>query len=214
MIRERQPAYVWVTWIAKLLVGEAKCQWAAWFKAHYAFQKLPPTLDTRAWAARHTELVREAVSELKGSGYEVAVEDQNAFRLRKGEIVLAGRPDIVATSQANVMVVDCKSGMPRLYHHAQALVYMAAIPWVKAAYRDRTVLGRLWYSDHLVDLSPEELSQDFLSELALTIRTVGGTKALLRFPSIHECNQCDIPGDHCPDRQSTEVPTLTAHDLF
>jgi hypothetical protein len=142
------------------------------------------------------------------------MEDQNAFRLRKGEIILAGRPDIVATSHSNVMVVDCKSGMPRLHHHTQVLVYMAAIPWVKPSHRDRTVSGRLWYSDHLVDLNPEELSRDFLSELALTIRTVGGIKALSRLPSMHECRQCDIPGDHCPDRRLTEVATLTAHDLF
>ena len=27
--------YVWVTWLTKLLVGDASCEWAAWFKAQH-----------------------------------------------------------------------------------------------------------------------------------------------------------------------------------
>ena len=34
MTIQRQTPYIWVTWLTKLLAGEAQCDWASWFKAH------------------------------------------------------------------------------------------------------------------------------------------------------------------------------------
>src|SRR2546426_12613973 len=55
----REGPYIWVTWLSKLLAGEAHCEWALWFKAHHKYDKrLDESFDLASWAARHAELVR------------------------------------------------------------------------------------------------------------------------------------------------------------
>lgn len=34
MTRKREGPYVWATWLSRMMVGEACCQWAPWFKTH------------------------------------------------------------------------------------------------------------------------------------------------------------------------------------
>jgi len=36
----RRSPYIWVTWLTKLMAGEAQCEWASWFKAHHKYDKL------------------------------------------------------------------------------------------------------------------------------------------------------------------------------
>ena len=31
----REHPYIWATWLARPLAGEAHCEWAGWFRAHY-----------------------------------------------------------------------------------------------------------------------------------------------------------------------------------
>ena len=32
MMRIRESVYIWVTWLSRLLVGDASCEWATWYR--------------------------------------------------------------------------------------------------------------------------------------------------------------------------------------
>jgi hypothetical protein len=83
MATPRDAPYIWVTWITRLMAGEAHCEWAAWFRAHHTYGKLPSAFDVTKWTAEHTALVRERAVALRADGYSVFVEEQNAFKSRR-----------------------------------------------------------------------------------------------------------------------------------
>ncbi len=39
----RDGNFVWVTWLAKLMVGEVNCEWAPWFRTRYEKWDRPPS---------------------------------------------------------------------------------------------------------------------------------------------------------------------------
>ena len=56
----RSSPYICVTGLSKLLSGEASCEWASWFKAHYergSYSQIPSTFDQATWHLNHTRLV-------------------------------------------------------------------------------------------------------------------------------------------------------------
>ena len=96
--------YVWVTWLTKLLVGDASCEWAAWFKAQhegFSWEKVPDPVDWTPSRIEHTAMVSEAREQLEEEGYSVFTESQNTFSLkgRSTSITLGGRPDLVAAAR-------------------------------------------------------------------------------------------------------------------
>jgi hypothetical protein len=92
---KRSMPYVWATWITKLLAGERQCLWAAWFRAHHRYDKLPRDAALAAWTSEHTAMCGTCGRSLIMDGYNVRVEKQNDFKLvgRSGA-VLSGKPDI------------------------------------------------------------------------------------------------------------------------
>lgn len=212
----RDGPYIWVTWITKLMAGEANCEWAAWFKAHHKYEKLPSDFDTAAWTADHTAMVRERVSLLKSDGFEVFVEDQNHFSLRGMQgAVLAGKPDLVAVRGDQVTVIDCKTGSPKNSDHMQALVYMIVLPHTHHACKGRTLTGEIQYRNNSVIIPAEKITPKLREQFRWTMHQVGGDPALPRVPSYGECRFCDISARDCPDRvESPPAETATDHDLF
>ena len=84
MPTERSSPYIWVTWLSKLLSGEASCEWASWFKAHYergSYSQMPSTFDQAVWHVNHTRLVNRVLDRFEGEGRSVSVEAQNQFTL-------------------------------------------------------------------------------------------------------------------------------------
>ncbi len=54
----RQSAYIWATWLPRLLTGENSCEWAVWFKAHYQdWTKVPSDFNQAQWMLNHTTLL-------------------------------------------------------------------------------------------------------------------------------------------------------------
>ena len=37
--------FVWVTWMSKIIAGEAFCEWSLWFRARYSYTKLNAGAD-------------------------------------------------------------------------------------------------------------------------------------------------------------------------
>lgn len=78
----RPSPYIWVTWLSKLLSGEASCEWASWFKSHYergSYPQMPSTFDQAAWHVNHTRLVNRVLDRFEGEGRSVSVEAQHQF---------------------------------------------------------------------------------------------------------------------------------------
>ena len=99
----RSGPYIWATWLAKLLVGDASCEWAAWFRAHYKeFERMPGDFDAVAWQIRHTTMLNEVRDRLEAGGSSTLTENQCRFNLRGSSgAVIGGKPDLVAFGEDN-----------------------------------------------------------------------------------------------------------------
>ena len=215
MANPREAPYIWVSWLTKLLAGEAHCEWALWFRAHHTYDRQPTDFDLIAWGARHAELVRRTVEALRSEGYDVWLEEQNKFDFQGRAATLGGKPDIIAMRGDEVKVIDCKTGAPKGADAMQVLVYMFALPYVWPACKGRTVAGEVRYSDDSVPIRPDELTPAFQLMITSSIVRAASENAPFRTPSFGECKYCDITKPDCPDR--VEVPSqphTEPHDLF
>ena len=74
--------YVWVTWLSRLLVGDASCEWASWFKAHHSgYAKTGRDFSLSTWKMHHTRLLNDVRDKLEADGHTVTTERANWFRL-------------------------------------------------------------------------------------------------------------------------------------
>lgn len=198
------------------MAGEAHCEWAAWFRAHHTYDKLPRDFDMTKWTTEHTAMTREQAAALRLDGYSVFMEEQNAFKLRgQHGITLSGKPDIIALRDEAVYVIECKTGLPRGADQLQVLVYMLILPYVRPAWKHRAWQGRVRYQDHILEIPASAVDTQFRGIFRRTMEQVGGAAALCRVPSYAECRYCDISRHDCPQR--IEAPPLDIepeHDLF
>ena len=212
----RVAPYVWVTWIARLLAGDAHCAWAAWFRAHHTYDRLSSGFDAAKWASEHTAMVREQAETLRQTSYAVSVEEQNTFRLQGQQgVTLGGKPDIVAWRNGEVRVIECKTGQP---HHAdtvQVMIYMLVLPHAQPVWRGRTMSGCVRYQNDTVEVPAEALDSGFRARFREMMAQVGGDTALTRVPSFNECRFCDIGQIDCPERVETRPDdSEDGHKLF
>ena len=53
--------FIWVTWLTRLLAGEASCEWAAWFRAqHEVWGRMPSDFDQSPWLMNHTAKLNQS----------------------------------------------------------------------------------------------------------------------------------------------------------
>jgi hypothetical protein len=187
--------------LVSLIAGEAQCHYAAWFKGHHTYDKLPK--DLAAWQLEHTDLVRATAQALQADGWTTTLEDQNGFRLTGQTAVLAGKPDIVARKEGRLRVVDCKTGQPNHKDLVQVATYLLALPlaWKRTGL---LVEGELVYKTHTVPVTQEEAATTVKDRLFTLIRGLAtATTAPPTVPSERECAWCDIAA--CPDRFTPET---------
>ena len=216
MGQAREGPYVWVSWLSKLLAGDAHCEWALWFRAHYTYVKQKDeTFDLATWKAAHGELVRTRARELRESGYEVFVEDQNKFALNGAAGALGGKPDIIAIHGDEVLVIDCKTGTRRSSDVLQVLVYMRVLPYVRPMCKDKHVLGEVRYLDSSVPVPANALTSDIKSLISTMMARACGVEPAAKVPSYAECSFCDITSGDCAERIEQEPAAEDVdHDIF
>jgi hypothetical protein len=217
MLAPREAPYVWVTWLTRFMAGEAHCGWAAWFRAHHTFDRLPSNVSVAKWTAEHTAMVREYATTLRLEGYTILVEEQNAFKLRGRQgVTLAGKPDIVAWRSDDLRVIECKTGIPRTSDQLQVLIYMLVLPYaLPVLWKGRTFHGQVQYRADRVDIPAEALDEPFKTLLRHTMAQVSGDIPLTRVPSVTECRLCDINASLCPERlESPSNEPSPVHELF
>jgi hypothetical protein len=216
MSAPRAAPYVWVTWVSRLLAGDAHCAWAPWFRAHHTYDRRPGDFDTAKWASEHAAMVREQVEALRQASYAVSLEAQNAFSLQ-GQlgVTLGGRPDILAWRDGEALIVECKTGQQRHADTIQVMIYMLVLPHAKPFWRGRTLTGRVQYQSGPVPVPAEALDSGFRTRFRDTMAQVGGDTVPARVPSFYECRFCDIAKTDCPDRiDSPPEDKAREHDLF
>ena len=203
MPTSRSSPYIWVTWLSKLLSGEASCEWASWFKAHYergSYSQTPSTFDQAGWQLNHTRLVGRIRDRLEDEGRSVSVEAQNQFTLAGRVATVGGRPDIIAVSGDSVIVCDAKTGQPRISDQVQVMTYMYAVPMAFPDYRGMPVGGLVVYEDHEVAIPPEAVDGPFKTDMVDLIHKLSGDEPARKVPSGSECGFCDITAEDCADR--------------
>ncbi len=84
--------YVWATWLPRLLVGDASCEWASWFKAHHSgYVKASCEFSLSTWKMHHTRLLNDVRDELEADGHTVSTERENWFKLQGGSGAMVAR---------------------------------------------------------------------------------------------------------------------------
>lgn len=205
MTERRESPYVWVTWVARLLAGEAQCEWAAWFRSHHVrYERRPRSFDLAGWNAAHSEMLRARAEALRQAGYSVTLDEQNKFTLRGvSGAALGGKPDLLATKGGEALVVDCKTGQQRDSDYFQVLLYMLALPRVDSRCRGKSLAGEVQYTDRAVSIPATELTTEIGERIWRILGRVTGNTPLPRVPSLAECSFCDITIADCPDRMDS-----------
>jgi len=194
-------AYVWPTWITRLLSGENKCYWAAWYRAHYKYAKREDgqEFDRDQWTKTHDGMVDAHAAHLDRDGWLCGIESDNKFDLEGNAATLGGQPDIVARhfERREAVVVDAKSGRARESDVWQVKTYLFAMPLSDPTLADEgwRLTGEVLYRGMSVAVS---LNESDRNRIVATIKQVGGSDAPPRVPSVSECRFCDIAS--CPDR--------------
>ena len=204
----QQLPYVWVTWLRDYISAD-KCKWKSWYMSNfrYAKKKEDTSFDLESWTKQHNEMTDKRVKILLRQGYDVRVEEENAFKLSgKTGIVLSGKPDIVALNHdtKEALVIDEKSGRKLPKNRWQVLIYMFALPLV---WRSK------WKITGEVEYRGDKLTIPLIgaiewSQIVSGMSALGSSIEPARTPSVGECKYCKIL--HCPERievQNDEAQT-------
>jgi len=186
----RKKPYCWTTWLTKLLAGEDRCWFKAWYKVHHKYEKTPDEDRSKfeEWNARHDALTRKRAGMLKAQGYVVRLEDDAEFRLIGRQVDVSGKPDIVALRDGDALVSDAKGGQRKASHHWQVLFYMFALPlaWLQG----HKLTGELVYPDSIEPV--RALGIEEKAAIVQAINRVGADIVPKANPSPSECRFCDV----------------------
>lgn len=219
--RKRGLPSVWVTHISGLLAGDDTCEWAAWFKSRNWYKKLKDdTFDAVRWNTEHTELVRRTAAVYREAGYTVTLEDENKFKVQGQTAEIAGKPDIIASNDTEIVIVDCKSGKLRNAHWWQVAIYLRFGKNIvgEEALLGRTLRGEAVYTEEsqqpATKISLDDLEQMKAKErINQQLQNIGLSFPPATTPSERECGFCDIPPEECKDRMASSVRVTQTTDF-
>jgi hypothetical protein len=211
----RVPPTLYTVWLAKLLVGDASCEWATWFRAHNdQFPRRPNTYNDPEAKIKHTSLLVATRRRLISEGHSVTTENQNWFTLPgPSGRELRGKPDLISIKDRGV-ICDIKTGEQKDFHAAQVLIYMYAVPRsTLRQYKGMQFDGLLVYPDFTVEIPASQLNNVFRDSLRELFSRVSSEETADRIASWGECRWCDILDCHervntAPDLDLTTVEGL------
>jgi len=114
--------YVWVTWMSKIIAGEAFCEWSLWFRARYSYTKLNAGADLTRWTQEHDDLVRARERDLRLA--HVAPRLEQGLTVQGRLATISGKPDIRYDFDGSIFFEDAKTGKHRDSDHVQVLLYI------------------------------------------------------------------------------------------
>lgn len=199
--------YIWVTWLTKLMAGEASCEWATWFKTQHdgsSWTRVPSDFDQAQWDINHTTQLNRCREEWERRRYTAFTEGQNGFNLRGHSAALASKPDIIATGQDSAIIIDVKTGKPHPSQGIQVMLDMYAIPRARPQYKDILFNRQAGYQDHQVDIRASPVNAEFIQTMGQLIRRLAASEPARKTPSRSECAFCGITSGDCPERVTGE----------
>lgn len=208
---KRPRPYVWPSWITKLLAGESKCWYSAWYKAQHKYLKVPDDPDRadffEEYNRKHDAITERRAKELMAEGWIVKVEEQGEFRVKGKLGDISGKPDIVAMKDDVAKVVDAKSGKRRQSDHWQVLLYTLLLPmsWLKGF---KEIQGEVEYADGTAEVRP--ITAEEKERITSSLRLIMGPTAPEATPSAGDCKFCDIA--RCQYRY--KAPEGSAEGMF
>lgn len=203
MAKPRSEKFVWVTWLARLMTGDILCEWAPWFKVQNEFERMPSSPELVKWKTTHNRMVRELRQSLKDEGKEVLFGNQIRFRLEVNDLILTGEPDLVAYSEKETGIYDCKTGSPRDSDQIQVMLYLYYLPRFKPEiFNVEEVKGYLIYRDQKVEIPASAIDQEFKENLQYFLGILERDEEPSKSPSPQECQFCDISKMDCPERMA------------
>lgn len=206
MAERRTGKFIWVTWLSKLMIGEASCVWSIWFKTRYKYEKIPGDFDHAKWQVTHNRMLHELKSEREQVGEKVFTENQNYFRFEvRPNLVVAGKPDLIAVSGDNVTIYDCKTGQPRDSDTIQMMLYMYCTPLCLATCKDKKPRGVLIYSTDSIEIPADAIDTEFIGNFDYFIDILNSNEPPKKVPSTSECQFCDITSADCPERVNVNM---------
>lgn len=209
--------YIWVTWLTKLLTGEASCEWAGWFQAQHdrkTWTAVPDDFDATTWQIEHTAARNKYQKLLEDKGFDVSTESQNSFHLKGRTATVGGKPDLIAVKGNCGLIVDIKTGQPRSSDHVQVMLYMYAVPKAfPARYKGIEFDGRVVYGEREVPVPSSAVDGKFIERFAELIGRLASNKPARRVPSFGECVFCRIPASECPERVDNDTPATEVDDF-
>lgn len=196
----RQKPYIWVTELAKALGADRPCLWAGWFKAHFQHFKVERDAENlQEWNREHGALMKAKRAELERAGWRCRVEDENDLKIRGESADVAGKPDLVATLDDQVLVIDGKTGRQRDSDVWQVRFYINGLQLTRPELGQKDVIGIVHYKKH-ADRRVEPPTLAELDQIDNTIRTFAARQAPERTPSEWQCGRCNIAAADCPQR--------------
>lgn len=219
-LRKRGPV-VAVTSITGLVSQDASCEWQAQFMARHepnSWDRVPDDEGPEMvnWRIRHPAMVAETREEWRMKGYDVTIENQNWFKLvGSSGTKLWGKPDLIAVSGNQGVIIDIKTGKPRQSDVFQVMCYMWGVP----LYKDSAHYGKKFKGLLVYDLFPDKeikaatTDGQFVKRLGALINRVASDEPALKVPNWHECQFCKITATDCPERVAEE-PEGTLTDAF
>jgi CRISPR/Cas system-associated exonuclease Cas4 (RecB family) len=196
--KQRFRPYAWVTTLAQLMADEDPCFFAAWLKTQHQLTLPASNFDSTI----HDHMVIERAEALRKLGYDAAIEEENSQKVvgKTFDICIAGRPDIVAYNDEEIIVEDCKSGSKRPFHYYQVLLYMLLIPHAsttKEKFRGRQLKGRLVYPDSIEDVPQSMIDPDFIGQLHDVLKILTSKDVPKPSASDWNCRYCSLAGNYC-----------------
>jgi CRISPR/Cas system-associated exonuclease Cas4 (RecB family) len=188
----RSSPYFWVTWLPALLSGDSHCRYAAWYKGHFKYAKVPqPPGDEermRGHMQVHEEGLAVEAARLDRLGMKTSIEDANAFTVRGKRADVGGKIDLVSHRDEQGEVVDIKGGRRYDKHVWQVIFYMAfgvaRVPGI--SHLAGKLSGR---GDVLV--TPKQ-AEDAKPKYVALITDLAASTPPPAAPSPRECQFCDI----------------------
>lgn len=199
------------------MADEIQCHWAIWFRTHYKYEKLSSSFDSAKWNANHQALLRSRVFDLEAKGHTVYLEGENWFEItgKSFPIKVSGKPDIVAISNNQGFVEDCKTGRKKNSDFYQVLIYLLMLPFTHPVCRGLNMVGRLIYPTEVIEIETDQVNEAFKVQFREAIALLSSVTPIRKVPSYQECRYCDISAQYCSERVDVKPDQyLENHNLF
>jgi CRISPR/Cas system-associated exonuclease Cas4 (RecB family) len=204
----RDTPYIWPSWLAKLISGEAQCEFQYWLKANYKYPKLPGNFDLEQYKINHNTLLQHHAQQLVSEGLRVRKEDQNSFTIRGKTATIGGKPDLIALGAENT-IGECKTGQRKASDVAQLKIYMYLAPLAKLHGITTPPDGLLIYHDEVFEIPASEIEDSFKQLVHDAIAMLTSPNPPTKAPSARECRFCDVPIDICSARLESSCDAET-----